>query len=580
MIPVKTVRQAQAGEPEAQAALYEAMYKRVYYLALRMTRREEDAEDVTQETFLSAFRALPNLNDPNAFEGWLFQIAANQSRKLLRKTSRLADLPEDEDGRTMLDDLPEEDEGLIPAAAVEKDSERRILLDLIEELPEQQRQCVYLFYYAQMDIKAIAQVMECSEGTVKSRLNYARQKLRSAVLATEERDGIRLHALVPMGLLLLKDCQLSTAGIAVAALGGGGAAGGAAATAGATAKTGLFATVKAKVIAGITAAAIVAGGGAAILSQQPKPLEFTDPAMEANLRVLLEQPEDPLYPSDMEDLYALYVFADGMAMESGDGSPVTEPAAGTVPVGSLSDLSQLPQLHHLYFSSDDLSLLDTLSPMPQLRSLVAVDPRGGASDLSFLEQLPSLEQLSIQVTSGADLTPLEGAGTLRELWLSSPGAVTLDASGLTSLRSLTLHLITAEGFSAGPAALELSQPLSELRALWIWSSGLDDLTFLEQMPALQFLDLSVGESLPGLDLSPMAALQQLRCVGILGNYDDTLDLAPLSACPALEVYYVPNGTVLNPPPQAVAETGPNMPLYNGILEEIYQEIYRYEDTGE
>ena len=93
---IEQVQKARDGDLEAQAALYEAMYKRVYYLALRMTRSAEDAEDAVQEAFLSAFRALPNLADLNAFEGWLFQITANKCRNILGKAGRYTQLPEDE----------------------------------------------------------------------------------------------------------------------------------------------------------------------------------------------------------------------------------------------------------------------------------------------------------------------------------------------------------------------------------------------------------------------------------------------------------------------------------------------------
>ena len=89
---VELVRRAQTGDAAAQNVLYESMYKRVYYLTLRLTGSAEDAEDAAQETFLAAFRALPGLENPNAFEGWLFQIAANKSRNLLKKKGQDADL--------------------------------------------------------------------------------------------------------------------------------------------------------------------------------------------------------------------------------------------------------------------------------------------------------------------------------------------------------------------------------------------------------------------------------------------------------------------------------------------------------
>lgn len=223
---------------------------------------------------------------PNAFEGWLFQITANKCRNVLSKSGRYTQLPEDEDGNTILDELPEENEGLIPASALENQAHREIILSIIEALPQQQKECVLLFYYSELTVAQIAQVLDCSEGTVKSRLNYARKKLRDGILETEERDGIRLHTMVPLGLLFLKDFQELAAGLSAAALSGtaagaaaassGTTAAGSGTTAGAAAKAGLFATVKAKVIAGVTAAALVAGGSALVLGQ-PKALAFTDP---------------------------------------------------------------------------------------------------------------------------------------------------------------------------------------------------------------------------------------------------------------------------------------------------------------
>ena len=593
---VEQVRLAQGGDPEAQSALYTAMYKRVYYLALRMTGSPEDAEDAAQETFLSAFRALPQLSEPNAFEGWLFQIAANKCRNVLRKEGKYTQLPEDEDGRTMLDELPEEDEALIPASALDNSDHRAIILSIIESLPQQQRECVLLFYYSQLSVKQIAQALDCSEGTVKSRLNYARQKLREGILATEERDGIRLHALVPIGLLFLKDFQLTTAGMTVAALGTAGAAGaaaqssggaaagaaaqgtGAAAAAGA-AKAGLLTTLKAKIIAGATAAALLAGVGTVLLNQPPKAtaLAFSDPAMEANVRVLVGKEEGELYPEDVEGLYSLYVMDGGVATESADLAPVPQPLVGTTPVDSLTDLALLPNLQFLYFSSGDTTLLDTLGELPQLDTLNVNGEGVILSNVSFVEGLSGLRRFSAPVEGGADLGPLETCGTLWELTLFSQGGIALDASGLEQLTWLTL-IANQNGMQPQCAnALTLTSPLPQLSLLHLSGGQLPTLDFLSQLPALQGLDL-YGENLGDLDLSPLAGLSQLRCVSLNVSYDDVLDLAPLADCPALEVYLAPNGTVVNPPPQAVTDTDSSLPLYNGVMWEIQDDLFdRYEE---
>lgn len=296
------IHRAQTGDALAQGELYEAMYKRVYYLTLRITNSPEDAQDAAQDAFLSAFQALPKLKNPDAFESWLFQISANKARGILRKNGRNVALTEDEDGRTMLDDLPDENEALLPEEVVDSADKRDIILSLIEGLPEAQRVCLVMFYYAELSVKQIAQELRCSENTVKSRLNYARQKIRQAVLDTEERDGIRLHAAAPLALLFAKDFEALSVDIpalaasAATAAAGAEAAGevlaaaetaaGAAAETGAVssavssaAKTGILATAKAKIAAGVVAALLLAGGAVVVSQTGDAPADSPAPGM-------------------------------------------------------------------------------------------------------------------------------------------------------------------------------------------------------------------------------------------------------------------------------------------------------------
>ncbi len=621
MTSVQLVRRAQAGDPQAQADLYESMYKRVYYLALRMTRQAEDAEDATQEAFLAAFRALPNLSDPNAFEGWLFQITANQCRKVLRKNSRLTDLPEDEDGRTMLDDLPDEDEGLIPASAVEKDSERQIILELIEALPEEQRQCVYLFYYAQMSVKQIAETLGCTEGTVKSRLNYARKKLQAAVLATEERDGIRLHSLAPLGLLLLKDCQLSTLGLTIPALGGAGAAAGttaaasagggtaaAGSTAGAAVKTGLLATAKAKIIAGVAAAALVVGGGAAVVANLPAettappsqtetvetgetaeesadtgetaaepetpeasgPIVFTDPAMEQNFRILLDIPEGPIDSEDMERVVGVCIFDNGMEVELlDDQNPMlaAEPRAGTTAVTSLADLSQLPLPLTIYDYTSDPDLLETLSAVDNLYGLWMCSDTAMAGDVSFVAQLPEMFSLELAVTGGTDLSPVAQCTALRELRIRTDGSVSLNPAGLENLFALSMWS------SGGALDLQMSGAMPSIRILSLQGGQLPALGLLANLPGLESLEL-MGTNLRQLDLNQLSLAPSLRCLNIAdtaGGVSERLDLAPLGACPSLEACMYPRAVAENAPEHIAFMEEGAVDRMGQINAEIYQQ---------
>ena len=195
------VERAKGGDQQAMGELYEQTSQRVYALALRLTSDPELAMDVVQDTYLSAMQNLEKLRDPQALTHWLAQIAANRCRKLLRKEGRYVSPQQDEEDTSFFDAIPDPDEKLIPETAADDGETRRLLRELIDDLPEAQRECMILFYFSQCPVEQIAQVQECSEGTVKSRLNYGRKKLKEGILALEARDGIRLHSLVPVGVL-------------------------------------------------------------------------------------------------------------------------------------------------------------------------------------------------------------------------------------------------------------------------------------------------------------------------------------------------------------------------------------------
>ncbi|MEG2455010.1 MAG: sigma-70 family RNA polymerase sigma factor [Oscillospiraceae bacterium] len=575
---IELVKKAQTGDADAQGALYEKTYRRAYYLALRLTRNPEDAQDAAQDAFISAFQALPNLREPNAFEGWLFQIVANKCRNRIARSHNDEELPEGFEEHE-----PDPQEDLIPEDALQSAEKRRLILQIIDDLPDLQRECVMLFYYSEMSVKQIARTLECSEGTVKSRLNYARQKLREGILETEKREDIRLHTFIPFGLFFAKDFVLSMAEVTTAAVGGtaavaastGGAAAGSssAGTAAGTVKAGLLATAKAKVIAGITAAAIVTGGGAAVVSQMPKAIAFSDPAMEQNIRVLVDKPEGKLYADDLNELYSLWIFDDGMALLRDpltQGTEGTESLSGTVPVENLADLALFPNDMALYYVKSDVTALQTLAPGTKLhilRCLGTQDYFPSLSDLSFLDHITDLRDLDLNVAPGTDLSPIERQTSLEILSLLSCGSLRLQVDGLQNLRILEM---SANWDGTTPGAVNqciLTQELPQLRELCLRGGTTPTLDILNHTPALLSLELGTG-SLEKLDLTPLSGLQQLRVIFLEGGGDAVLDLAPLSACPALEVYCIPYGQYRNPPPQAITDTEPSLPNFNRVAREV------------
>ncbi len=578
---LEAVREAKTGDEKAQSVLYEVMYKRVYYLILRLVKNSQDAEDVTQETFLSAFGALPNLKNDNAFEGWIFQIAANKCRNKLSRTKQTEELPEDFEEHT-----PDLHENLLPESVLQSAEKRRILLEFIESLPDAQQECVMLFYYSEMSVKQIAESLGCSEGTVKSRLNYARQKIKEQVLEMEERDDIRLHVFIPLGLVLAKDFEAITAGLTAAAFGGTGAAVSAAAAGGTagSAKTGILATLKAKVVAGVTAVTVV--GGAVAVSQLPAPIVFSDPAMEQNIRILADKPEGKLYPSDVEEIHSVYILDNGMDIDDWEnGHTGDKPRAGTIAPDSLSDLKKLPNLTFIYYDAQNLSLLNTLGENKNLISLNLLGRSRrqiAVKDLHFLDSLPKLKSFQAMVAEDADLSPIEQHRGIQELFLESQGSLRLKADDLPQLLSLSLFA-NAGGRTPGAAGeLVLTKELPELRVLWMNGGTVPSLQFLKQMPKLEFLNI-YAENMEQLDLRPLGSLKSLRAIHLMGRNRGTLDLAPLSACSRLEVYNVLNENIINPPVQAMKETDSDNPHFNQIAFEVQEEVHNLmygEEWGE
>lgn len=323
MSPV--IRRCLSGGQQAQEELVLAAQNRVYYHCRKMLKHEEDALDATQEILISMLTRLDRLQDPEAFWGWLSAMTANHCRNVLTRGRREAQIPEDDEGNSLLDAFESLDEQTVPDKALDNDETRRMIVELVDQLPPPQRQCVLMFYYEEMSVKDIAAALETSEGTVKSRLNYARKAIKSGVDAYAA-QGVKLYSALPFLVYFLqRDAGIgglsasaaealarsvlagaagtAAAGTAAAGAAGtvapsGGAATGTAAASGGTAShalSGLLAHKAALGLAGLAAAGAVAGG-AALYQPQPEPAEDPAPIVEVAEPQPIPEPEPPPEP--------------------------------------------------------------------------------------------------------------------------------------------------------------------------------------------------------------------------------------------------------------------------------------------
>ena len=196
------VSRAKAGDLDAFEALINRYEQRVYGLALRMLRQEQDAEDVTQQTFLSVLENLEGFRGESSFSTWVLRIASHAALKIIRKRKGLntVSLEETTESSDDFSSVPHPefiaDWRQSPEHLVELNEVRRLLDDALTRLEEKHRLVFLLRDIEGLSIQETAAALDVSEANVKVRLLRARLQLREAltrVLGDPARQLIRSH---------------------------------------------------------------------------------------------------------------------------------------------------------------------------------------------------------------------------------------------------------------------------------------------------------------------------------------------------------------------------------------------------
>ncbi len=290
---MKTIKElvlsAKNGNKKAFDKLYKLTSNDVWFTCVSLLKDEENAKDIMQETYITAFLKLNTLKDEEKFCGWLTAIATNKSKNKLK--GKVEYQIDDE----VLIAETETDELMLPEEYINKAEKRKVLLQIIEDtLSFNQYQVVLMFYFNELSIAEIAQALEISEGTVKSRLNSSRAKMKTAIEDYENKSGDKLHGVVvvPFFTTIFKEEAKSLAvpnitiklpnGQTLATSATKGFATGAKSTVSSIVKATATATVKTKVIAVVCGATILAGisaVGISILAGCNAEKEPTEPSV-------------------------------------------------------------------------------------------------------------------------------------------------------------------------------------------------------------------------------------------------------------------------------------------------------------
>ena len=178
------VRRCQQGDEAAFQLLVERYLRPLYGTAYLMTRDRALAEDLVQDTFLHAWRGIPSLRSVGSVKAWLVRILVRHV--LDQRRQRVPEAP-------LVGEVPAMADTHDVEAAVLREEERQRIREALAALPEEQRQAVLLRYYARLTVPEIARALGWREGTVKSRLYRALERLRQALAgqaAPEGQEGV------------------------------------------------------------------------------------------------------------------------------------------------------------------------------------------------------------------------------------------------------------------------------------------------------------------------------------------------------------------------------------------------------
>jgi|GEM_PF-6840740 RNA polymerase sigma factor, sigma-70 family len=177
------------GEASAFEEIYNETSRRVFFTCLNLLKNEADAEDVMQETYITAYSNLEQLKQTKSMRRWIEKIAANKCKDYFRKK---IPIPVEEE---IFSDIPDDcDELSLPEEYIVNAEKRKIIMDILKKsLSELQYCTVILYYFNQLTISEVADIMDCKEGSVKNRLSVARTKLKKEVEEYERKNNDKLY---------------------------------------------------------------------------------------------------------------------------------------------------------------------------------------------------------------------------------------------------------------------------------------------------------------------------------------------------------------------------------------------------
>jgi RNA polymerase sigma-70 factor (ECF subfamily) len=173
------------GDTNAFAFLVEKYKSMVFTLAVKMVKSREEAEEVSQDAFIKAYKYLPKFKGDAKFSTWLYKIAYNTSLDRIKKNSN-------QHRNVAIDEITVNYISSVETVldGIEREERAQVINDCLEQLPEDEKAILLFFYFKELSLKEIVEITSMSEANVKVKLHRARKKLLSIVKNTVEPELI------------------------------------------------------------------------------------------------------------------------------------------------------------------------------------------------------------------------------------------------------------------------------------------------------------------------------------------------------------------------------------------------------
>lgn len=182
------LKKAIMGDVESFEKLIEKYQLKAYNIALRMLGNEEDAKDALQDSFIKIFNSLSSFREESSFYTWIYRIVSNTCHDALKKRNKGSHISSLTHYKNSLEGEIEDikDDTVLPDKLMENKENVSVILESIEKLSLEHKQVIILRDIQGFSYEEISKIIDCSEGTVKSRINRARLKLKEILILSME----------------------------------------------------------------------------------------------------------------------------------------------------------------------------------------------------------------------------------------------------------------------------------------------------------------------------------------------------------------------------------------------------------